>query len=96
MKRFRKLVPVTISGITTHLDAAGIDSSSWTQHHGKTATGTKVDSLKSLTIGETTILNMPGTNAFFSVPTDHLEVAAAQILSGLGYSVAPPAPSKTQ
>lgn len=88
--RFRKLVPVTIAGITTQLDAASIATSNWTAHHGKTAAGNKVNSLSSVQVGKTTILNMPGTNAFFSVPTDDLEVAAAQMLAGFGYTVTPP------
>ena len=94
MKRFRKLVPVTISGITTHLDAAGISRDKWTQHHGQTAAGVKVNSLSTLQIGDTTILGMPGTSAYFSAPTNDLEVASVQMLTSLGYSVAPPASAK--
>lgn len=88
----KKWVPITLdNGVQAFVNPYGIPKNLFEHHHGKTATGQQVNSMRSLTIGATTLLQNGSGGPFLSVPTTDLEVLAKQFLAGKNYSVQPPA-----
>ena len=86
-----KTVPVQLSGgIIARIDPAQISSDNWIHHHGKTATGKTVNSLKTATIGDSILLRKSTGGPTFSTPAADFEVAAVQILDGMGYKIQAP------
>lgn len=81
-----KLVPVLVGGSTIQ---ASVDSiSNWKSHHGTTAAGVQVNSLKTAQVGDSTVI--ASDTDVMSVPTADLEIAARDTLKTLGYDVVQP------
>ncbi len=74
---------VTVTGKT-------LKSANWTDHHGTTANGNKVMSLRSTQIGGTIIIQK-ANGAKMAYSLDEAEVFARDLLGGLGYSWTAPA-----
>lgn len=86
----QKVVPVIFAdGINGFINPNTIPDSKWNYHHGKTATGQKVNSMKTTKIGES-LLIQGNTGPTLSVTQDEFEVAAMQILTEMGYSIKSP------
>lgn len=92
-KGIRKMaVPVIIeNGIIATINPKDIPESMWDHHHGKTATGVKVNSLQSITFGDSLLIRKNTGGPTLSVSKAEFEVAAVQILTGMGYKVQPTA-----
>ncbi|HBB44210.1 MAG: hypothetical protein UW27_C0003G0037 [Parcubacteria group bacterium GW2011_GWA1_44_13] len=87
-----KIVPIVLdTGITATMKPQDIPEDKWNHHHGKTATGQKVDSLQSATIAKSLILRKNTGGPVLSVSLAEFEVAAVQILTGMGYKMQAPA-----
>lgn len=86
-----KSVPVTLeNGIQAFVNPQNIPDVFWKRHHGKTAAGQEVNSIKTATIGATTLLQNGNGGPFLAVPTDDLEVFAKQFLAGKDYAIQAP------
>ena len=86
-----KTVPVQLSGgIIARIDPSQISSDNWIHHHGKTATGKTVNSLKTAMVEESILLRNNIGGPMFSTPRADFEVAAVQILNGMGYKIQAP------
>lgn len=84
-------VPVILEpGIMAAINPHDIPESKWDHHHGKTATGVKVNSLQSVSIGESLLIRKNTGGPTLSVSMAEFEVAAAQILTGMGYKMQAP------
>lgn len=89
--RSRKL-PFMHEGLTATIDASQI--SNWRTHHGTTASGQKVNSMQSTSIGDSIILK--SGQAMLSVSQADFEVMSVQYLTEIGFSITPPRSSKTR
>lgn len=88
--RNRKLVPFTLGPVTALINTREINN--WTKHHGTTAAGVKVNSASTATIGESTVIDTGQVQ--FSMLSADLEVMAAGVLTGLGYTISAPSIDK--
>ena len=61
----------------------------WTTHHGKTASGTQVNSLKTATFGDSIIIDDDVQKKSFKKAD--FEVMGVDVLKAMGYTVTPPA-----
>ena len=87
----QKFVPfITAEGIQASINPKDIPESMWDHHHGKTATGVKVNSLQSVTFGDSLLIRKNTGGPTLSVSTAEFEVAAVQILTGMGYKMQAP------
>lgn len=85
-------VPVILaSGVPAMINPNDISQDKWTHHHGKTATGQQVNSLQSVSIGDSLLIRKNTGGPTLSVSQAEFEVAAVQVLSGMGYKVQAPA-----
>ena len=90
-KRNSKLVPVILEGgIKAFVDPSSISDEKWTRHHGKTATGQQVNSMKTCEIGKTILLQNGVGGPTLAVPINDLEVLAKQFLASKSYAVEVP------
>ena len=86
-----KTVPIILdTGITATMKPQDIPEDKWSHHHGKTAAGQQVNSLQSATIGKSLILRKNTGGPVLSVSQAEFEVAAVQILAGMGYKMQAP------
>lgn len=85
-------VPVLLKGgLMARVNPQDIPDNKWDHHHGTTANGVKVNSLKTTKIDDTILIQNGSGGPTFSTTMGEFEVAAVQILSGLGYDVTAPA-----
>lgn len=85
-------VPVQLKGgIMVRVNPLDIPQGKWDHHHGKTAAGQQVNSLRTAKIDDTILIRNGEGGPTFSTTMGEFEVAAVQILSGLGYDVTAPA-----
>lgn len=85
------LVPVTLdNGIQAFVSPSKISDENWTRHHGKTATGQQVNSMKTCKIGKTILLQNGVGGPVLAVPITDLEVLAAQFLANKNYTIQTP------
>lgn len=85
-------VPVQLKGgLMARVNPQDIPSSKWDHHHGKTADGQQVNSLRTAKIDDSILIRNGEGGPTFSTTIGEFEVAAVQILSGIGYDVKAPA-----
>lgn len=88
----KQAIPVILSpGFPAMIIPNEISQDKWTHHHGKTATGQQVNSLQSVCIGDSLLIRKNIGGPTLSVSQAEFEVAAVQILSGMGYKMQAPA-----
>ncbi len=80
----------TIGGHDVTVTGKTLKSVNWTDHHGTTANGAKVMSLRSTQIGDKVIIQK-ANGAKMDYSLDEAEVFARDLLGGLGYSWTAPA-----
>lgn len=90
--RTKKVIPFTTAeGLSAFVSPDTIPQEKWNHHHGQTASGQKVNSLQTTTIGDSLLIRTGKGGPTLSVTHDEFEVAAVQILGEMGYKLTPPA-----
>src|SRR3989338_9758951 len=84
-------VPVILKGgLMARVNPQDIPDNKCDHHHGVTANGQKVNSLKTTKIDDTILIQNGSGGPTFSTTMGEFEVAAVQILAGIGYDVKAP------
>lgn len=87
----QKNVPIiTACGTPAFVNPNDIAQGKWNHHHGETASGQKVNSMQTTMIGDSILLRTGNGGPTLSVTQAEFEVAAAQILTGMGYTLQVP------
>lgn len=85
------LVPVTLdNGIQAFVNPFKIPDENWTRHHGKTAAGQQVNSMKTCTVDRTVLLQNGFGGPVLAVPITDLEVLAKNVLASKNYTIQSP------
>lgn len=86
----QKFVPIiTTEGIPAKINPDAVPVEKWNYHHGKTAAGLQVNSMKTAKIGNS-LLIQGNAGPTLSVTQAEFEVAATQFLAGIGYTMKAP------